>query len=240
MGNCVEMNGSGKLSRIKKRIDKGDYAYLIRRVFPGGNPVFYCGRQLITRLSDIDRFEEICARANKRCNYDILMLDEGSRDKLITTFPHQKEKFERRIRQGVPCVLAKKDDEIIGYMWFKEPQGDSFLTNSMWLFRPGKMDGLWGFDIFVDPAYRMRGLFTYILYAVYEEARRRGYETLYGEVFYTNEISIKSQMRIGYEIVKEVRYYSVLGLKIYVVEDPETGSRNIDFRYALNAKKYKL
>ena len=234
------MREFGKLSKLKERLRKGDYAYLLRRIFPGGNPVFYFGRQLITRLSDVERFEEICARANKRCNYDILMLDEENSASLITTFPHQREKFERRISQGVPCIIAKKEEEIVGYMWFKEAQGDSFLTNSMWLFSPERMDGLWGFDIFVNPAYRMRGLFTYILHAVYEEAKRRGYGTIYGEVFYTNEISIKSQMRIGYEIVKDVRYYSIFGLKIYVVADPKTGARKIDFRYALNVKKYKL
>jgi len=230
-----------KVRGLKERVKNREYRYLLKRLFPGGNPVFYSGKQLIMRLSEPRRFEKVSVGATRRCSYEIIPLDQNGLEELCRAFPQKEEKFRRRMARGNGCYIARKDGCVAGYAWFLDVEGNDFLTNSMWRLRLDKKDGLWMFDVFVEPAHRMRGLFVCLLSKVYDESKSRGYETLYGEVFYTNEASTKAHLRVGYEILKEVKFYSILGLKIYIVTDPHRDVRpTLEFRYSLNVKKYKL
>lgn len=229
------------LNKLKKgyiRLRNGEYRYLGKRLFPGGNYVLYMGRQLIFSLSDKEAFNAQYMKTRSLCNHKITVAQSGDINALCIEFPRKEKVFRDRISQGDICYLAKSDGVISGYVWVKESK-NFFDTNSLLRFYPGNMDGVWFFDLFVKPEYRRQGLFSTLVSTVYEDYSREGYKTLYSETYHTNEASIISHNRLGCNVICEVQYISIFGFKLYIMDHKKSG-RSIQFRYALNVKKYKL
>ncbi|MEJ2692795.1 MAG: GNAT family N-acetyltransferase [Candidatus Thiodiazotropha sp.] len=227
-----------KLNKGWKRLRNGEYRYLGKRIFPGGNIVFYMGRQLIFRLSDMEAFNAQRMKTRSLCKDHTIISERIDIEALCNEYPHKAEVFSERVNRGDRCYVAKSNGVISAYVWLQESK-HYFDTNSLLGFNPGKMDGVWFFDLFVKPEYRRRGLFSLIVSTVYEDYSRKGYKTLYSETYHTNEVSIVSHNRLGCHVICEVKYISVLGLKTYIIDHKEKG-RSIQFRYALNVKKHKL
>jgi GNAT superfamily N-acetyltransferase len=196
------------------------------------------GCQLIFRLSDKETFDAQRMKAHSSGNQKITISESADIETLCIEFPHKAKIFRERISQGNICYIAKSNGVISAYVWVKESK-HFFDTNSLLRFNPGKMDGVWFFDLFVKPEYRRRGLFSTLVSSVYDDYSQKGYRTLYSETYHTNEESIVSHNRLGCNVICEVKYISVLGFKTYIVDHKESG-RSIKLRYALNVKKYKL
>ena len=229
------------LNKLKKgyiRLKNREYRYLGKRLFPGGNYVLYMGRQLIFRLSDKDAFNAQRMKFRSLCNHKITLAESGDIETLCIEFPHKARVFGERKSQGDICYLAKCDGAVSAYVWVKESK-HFFDTNSLLRFNPGSMDGVWFFDLFVKPEYRRQGLFSMLVSTVYDDYSRKGYKTLYSETYHTNEESIISHNRLGCNVICEVKYISVFGFKVYILDHKENG-HSVQFRYALNVKKYKL
>jgi ribosomal protein S18 acetylase RimI-like enzyme len=229
------------LKKLKKgyiRLRNREFRYLGKRLFPGGNYFLYIGRQLIFRLSDMETFNDQRMKACSQRSHKIAILDTVDIESLCNDFPNKAKAFRERTSQKDICYIARINNIISAYVWVKESK-DFFDTNSLLRFNPGKMDGVWFFDLFVKPEYRRQGLFSILVSTVYEDYSKKGYKTLYSETYHTNEASIISHRRLGFNVICEVKYISIFGFKIYILDHKESG-RSIRFRYALNVKKYKL
>jgi len=229
----------GKIEKLKARLKNREYRYLVKRILPAGNMFLYSGIQLVFRLSDVDRFDQMYKLVKKRCDHEFKIATGETLKLLYDEFPEDAEKFKRRIARGNRCYVTMKDGEITGHIWALEAT-ERFNTNSLWRLKPDTMDGAWCFDGFVRPEYRMRGLFVYLMGGVRKDLLSQGYVTQYGETDNRNMSSLNTHLRVGYKIFWRVPFISILGLKIYFPRNPETGDRRVDFRYALRIDRHKL
>lgn len=227
-----------KINSLIQRIKKGEFRYLFKRFFPGGNPVFYTGKQMLFKLSNIKRFESLFAMTRQRCSHQFLLADQLLIDRLKKEFPHKATRFTRRINAGDQCYVTLKDDDISGYAWIRE--ADVYDTNSLWRYRPQERDAFWAFDMYIKPQYRLQGVFIFLEGSLYELYKQKGYTSILGETPYTNEKALKSNMRNGFEVICEVRYISILGLKIYIENWLKENRKSLSFRYAIFANRYRL
>lgn len=233
------MHIDNKARSFLKRLKNREFGYLAKRIFPGGNIVFYMGRQLVFRLYDYNKFKIKYEKSNRNLPHEIMLADKTIIDELCHNFPDNLKKFKNRFERGDKCYVTRLDKIISGYLWIKESPV-FFDTNSMWQFKPSEMDGAWFFDVFVVPEYRRKGLFSFMLWNVYNEYAQRGHKTLYSETAYSNDISIASHLDLGFYIYRDVRYISMLGLKLYLANEPLNRRTKINCRYILNVAKYKL
>jgi len=207
---------------------------------PGGNPVLYGGVQLIFRLADLQKFEELHEIVSRRFGHESRRADESDIERLCAEFPDDAEIFRNRVRRGNCCYLSLKGEEITGFLWAREAEGEYFDTNTLWIFRPDQMDGLWGIYGYVKPRYRLQGLFLFLMGSARKDYQSKGYVRMYGETNGGNKASIQTHLSAGYEIVWKVVYVSILGLKLYLARNPVTGHRTFSFRYALRVAEHRL
>jgi len=224
---------STKYEKIKNRIQNGEFRYLIKRVFPRGNFIFYWGSQLVFKLTDVKKFDQLFSIIKKKCDHDIQIVDHNLLEQLCNDFPQKAEKFKKRIDKGYRCYVSLSKGKISAYLWVLEPSKNYFDTNSLWKFKPDQSNGIWCFDGFVKPEHRMIGLFPYLMGAIRDEYLNKGYVTQYGETDNNNDMSLNTHLRVGYTIFWRVFLLSIFGLKIYFARNESTGQRKIDFRYAI-------
>ena len=229
-----------KLSNLKQRIRDGELSYYVKRFLPGGNPVLYGGVQLIFRLADVQKFEELFEIVSRRFGHEFKRADETDIEQLCGEFPAEAEVFRRRVRRGNYCYLSLKGEEITGFLWAREAEGEFFDTNTLWIFRPDQMDGLWGIYAYVKPEYRLQGLFPFLMGSARRDFLPKGYDRMYGETNGGNKASIQTHLSAGYEIVWKVVYVSILGLKLYFARNLTTGRRTFSYSYALRVAEYRL
>ena len=221
------------------RLKKGEFGYIAKRIFPGGNIVFYMGRQLVFRLNDFGKFQLKCKNISHDTSCELAIADTGCIEELCTDFPQHAMKFRERFDKGDKCYVTRLGKTITGYIWVREAPV-FFETNSMWQFNPTEMDGVWFFDVFVKPEYRRRGIFSYMLCKVYDEHKQRGYRTLYSETSHSNNVSVVSHLDSGFYIYRDIRYISLFGFKTYLAYDPFMRRTKINFRYIMDVRKHKL
>jgi GNAT superfamily N-acetyltransferase len=229
-----------KLSNLKKRFRNGELGYYVKRLFPGGNMFLYGGVQLVFRLSDLDKFEEIFELVKRRFGHEVRCASSTDIERLCGEFPDSAAIFRTRVRRGNRCYVSIIDDEIAAFLWAMEPKGNYFDTNTMWVFRPEEMDGVWGTHGYVKPKYRLKGLFPFLMGVARHDYMDKGYVRLYGETHGGNRASIQTHLSAGYEIVWRVVYVSILGLKIYVAKNQKSGRSTLNFRYALRIENHKI
>jgi len=229
-----------RLENLKKRIRNGELGYYVKRLFPGGNMILYGGVQLVFRLSDLDKFEEAYEIVSKRFKHELRQASAQDIERLCEEFPDSEKIFRTRIKRSNICFLTMADDKISGFIWAMEPKGDYFDTNTLWIFRPEKIDGVWGTHGYVKPKHRLKGLFPFLMGGIRHEYLKKGYVRIYGETHGGNKASIQSHLSAGYEILWKVIYVSILGLKIYLAKNQLTGQRKVSARYKLRIDENRI
>lgn len=229
-----------ELANLKQRIRNRELGYYVKRLLPGGNPILYGGVQLIFRLADLQKFEELNELVARRFGHESRRADESDIERLCTEFPGDAELFRRRVERGNYCYLSVKGDEVTGFLWAREAESEYFDTNTLWIFRPDRMDGLWGIYAYVKPKYRLQGLFPFLMGSARRDFLPKGFDRMYGETNGGNKASIQTHLSAGYEIVLKVVYVSILGLKLYFARNLTTGRRTFSYRYALRVAEYRL
>ena len=212
----------------------------MKRLLPGGNPILYGGVQLIFRLDNLQKFEEINELIARRFGHASRRADDADIERLCEEFPDDADVFRRRVDRGNYCYLSLKADEVTGFLWAREADGDSFDTNTLWVYRPERIDGLWGIYAYVKPRYRLQGLFPFLMGSARDDHLSKGYTRMYGETNGGNQASIQTHLSAGYEVAWKIVYVSILGLKLYFAKSPATGRRTISFRYALRVAEHRL
>jgi len=203
IGKARAMLHSAPLAEIADQVSS--------RLLPAGNPVLYWDRFLIVALAP--------GQARARARIDRIPAAASIEDieALCRARPDRADLYRRRLRDGQRCLVIHEDGRIAARMWVvgDRPVHDS---NSGLRFVAPARPALWCHDIFVEPAYRNRGLFAALMWGTLErEAERRLH--LYGEVHFLNHASIQAHQAFGHRVIQRVTVVSVLGLKVFVIED---------------------
>ncbi len=216
------------------RVKNGEFRYIAKRIFPGGNRFFYLGRQFIFECPD----PKAVHGEVKGDRYLVSRASSDDIEKLCIEYPNKKSRFTKRLSLGDSCFVAKEGEVIAGYVWAKAPR-PVFDTNSLYRFRSQK-SGVWFFDLFVKPEHRRKGLFSSLVSAVVESYPATQCQVLYSETYHTNCGSIAAHKKMGAHVVADVRYISILGLKMYLCIEPRHSHRSVQIRYSLDVNKHKL
>lgn len=225
------------ISKLLERLRKRQFRWLFKRLIPRDNPVFFAGRQLIFGMADRRKLREIHRRAARLVSYDVVPATGPHRQRLLAAFPEHALRFSRRFEQGASCHIALAKGEVAGYVWI-QPDAPEYATNSLLPFEPEPPGGYWYFDAFVKPQYRMKGVFPCLIGALAEQHAEP--RPLYGETAYNNLPSIRAHLSLGYSQIRTVDFVCVLGLRLYLIRDHETGRLRFRSRFELNPAAHKI
>jgi len=115
--------------------------------------------------------------------------------------------FDRRFAEGEKCAVALDGDEIVGYAWFSDQPGHVEAR-----FRydvPIPEDAIYGYDAFIKPEYRLRGVWLQLQKYLWEAAHEMGRRSVLTLVDYGNDASLKSHLRLGYRVVRIVTFIRI-------------------------------
>jgi GNAT superfamily N-acetyltransferase len=136
---------------------------------------------------------------------------------LCAQHPEQAEVFARRLEEGQECHVYRDGDRIVGRQWLIPDRAD-YATNGGWRFVPAVRPALWVHDLYIEPAYRLRGYFVGFMENALR-ARDGERPHVYAEVHFRNDPSLKACLRYGYQVVQEVSIWTLLGVRLYVAKD---------------------
>jgi GNAT superfamily N-acetyltransferase len=216
-----------QFTQARALLERGQYAQLVdqicSRYLPAGNPLLYWDRCVIVGLAEArPPGRRLPARPVAAADEDI--------EALCRQRPDRAALFRRRLAEGQRCFVIRDGDRIVARQWLVGDR-DRYDTNSGLRFVPPARPSLWCHDIFVDPAYRMRGYFVALMNNAATLGPPGQPPRLYGEIHFLNEGSIRAHLGLGYRVIRTVTVVSVLGWKVYRVED-EDGRAGYETRHA--------
>lgn len=206
-----------RIDKARTMLRQGKYAELLdevsSRLLPAGNPFLYWDRFLIVALTP--------GQARPPPHIDRIPVTASVEDieAMGRARPDRARLHRQRLREGQRCFVVREDGQIVARQWVvgDQPVHD---TNSGLRFVPPVRPAIWCHDIFVEPAYRGRGLFGALMWnTLSREAHHR--PRLYGEIHFLNQASIRAHLGLGYRVIRTVTVVSVLGWKAYGIEDEE-------------------
>jgi GNAT superfamily N-acetyltransferase len=153
-------------------------------------------------------------------------------DRLCAQYPHHAARFRRRLADRQECYVYRDGDRVVARQWLI-PDRAAFRTNSGWTFVPPERPAVWVHDLFIEPAYRLRGYFVGFMDNALKQ-REGGRPGLYCEVHFRNRASLGSCQRYGWRVRHEVTVWTFLGLRLFAVRDP-SGERNLAWEYRFSS-----
>ncbi len=225
----MSFGGIGR--KLAAMLRRGEYLAVAEeissRVLPTGNPVLYWDKFVLVELRE--------ARPVPLRESWIPAIATGADvDALCRHQPDRAALYRRRMDENQTCLVMKDAGRIVASMWVIA-QRTRYATNSGLHFAPPAAVGpsAWCHDVYIDPAYRLRGLFVAFMRHVAAPGAGGGRPTtLYGEIHFLNHHSRRSHERLGFKVIRDVTFVSVLGLKAYVIKD-DHGRITLAHRYAL-------
>jgi GNAT superfamily N-acetyltransferase len=216
-----------RLTKARALWQRGQYAQLVdqicSRYLPAGNPLLYWDRCVIVGLAEArPPARRVTAQPVAATDEDIAAL--------CRQHPDRAALFRRRRAEGQRCFVIRDGDRIVARQWMVGDR-DCYDTNSGFRFVPPARPSLWCHDILVDPAYRMRGHFVALMNNAVALGPPGQRPRLYGEIHFLNEASIRAHLGLGYRVIRTVTVVSVLGYKVYRVEDGD-GRASYEARHA--------
>jgi GNAT superfamily N-acetyltransferase len=190
---------------------------VLSRAATPGNPLFYWDKMQVLVLREPrtkpGRPAPLPERAGVR---DI--------DRLCAQFPDHAARFRQRLLERQECYVYRDGDRVVARHWVI-PDRPSFATNAGWTFVPQERPAVWVHDLFIDPAYRLRGYFVgFMDNALSPRDGRR--PRVFCEVHFRNQRSLGACLRYGFEVRHEVTAWTCLGARVFVVRDPG-GARRV-------------
>ena len=200
---------------------------LLSRLVPAQNPFLFWDKFLVLGLDEPPPLPGRPPREPVRATLEDMQL-------LCAQVPDRAEQFQRRLDDGHECYVLRDGptghggDHIVARQWIV-PDRAELATNSGWRFVPPARPAIWMYDLYIDPAYQLRGHFVGFMENTQRE--RHGVRPhVYAEVHFRNERSLRSCLRYGFEVVCEVTVWTLLGLRLYVARDAG-GRRTISARF---------
>ena len=212
-----------QLGKARTLLQRGQYAELVdevsSRFLPAGNPVLYWDRFVIVGLAPGHAHPSA-----KRLERVPVPASAGDLEALRRARPERADLIQRRLDQGQRCYVIREGGEIAARQWMV---GDRAIydTNSGLRFVPPARPALWCHDIFVAPAFRMRGFFLSLMQNALAMGPDGKASHLYGEIHFLNHASVRAHLRFGYRVIQTVTVVSVLGWKVFRIEDDHGHAR---------------
>jgi len=206
-----------QLDRARTLLQRGEYAELLdqisSRFLPAGNPFLYWDRFVIVGLAP----GHVHPSA-RRLDRVPVPASAGDLEALRRARPDRAALIQRRLDQGQRCYVIREGGEIAARQWVVGDQ-PVYDTNSGLRFAPPARPALWCHDILVAPAFRMRGFFLSLMQNAVKLGPDGRASHLYGEIHFLNHASLRAHLRFGYRVIQTVTVLSVLGWKVYRIED---------------------
>jgi hypothetical protein len=118
-----------------------------------------------------------------------------------------------RFAQGARCLVAAKQDELAGFLWFVTGPYEEDEVRAR--FVPGPAGAAaWDFDVLVMPQYRMGRLFSYLWARANAELAARGVRHTMSRISAFNAASLASHKRLGASIVGSALFVCVGRLQL--------------------------
>lgn len=135
-------------------------------------------------------------------------------DEPLQKMAPRSDAYAARRADGSVGLIADDGSRAAGMIWIKQTAVHYEDDVEFPVTLPP--NSLWQFDLYVDPAYRLRGVWILLEEAVTAYASARGITDLFGLTKALNAPSVNAHLRYTYEIVEEIISLRVLGLRMYV------------------------
>lgn len=115
---------------------------------------------------------------------------------------NKHELFLNRFAEGESCVVAVRDDAVVGYLWFS---GKAFHREQRYNYRLEiPQDSIYSYDCFIHRDFRLRGIWVLFQKYMLEQATRLGRKNIIAMIDYGNDASVKTHLRFGYLIKRNI------------------------------------
>ena len=123
-------------------------------------------------------------------------------------FVKETEFMEASLRKGDRCLVLEDDNRICAFAWV------TFRDFRLALWYRLRLDPGWSYlvYIFVHPAYARQGIATYLLGALMEYLRGKGYTRLISGMYGNWEASIGLHKKMGFRIHRRLSQCKILNI----------------------------
>ena len=123
-------------------------------------------------------------------------------------FVKETEFMEASLRKGDRCLVLEDDGRICAFAWV------TFRDFRLALWYTLKLAPGWSYlvYIFVHPAYARRGIATYLLGALMESLRERGFKRVISGMYSNWDASIGLHKKMGFRIHRRLSQCKILSI----------------------------
>jgi hypothetical protein len=194
-----------KLNRLKTGFKSGGFDYLLHSLtsyFPE-----WLLRYYHTFLFEGDELKLI---TRKHKDYIIRFATEADAGNLDSV-DVDREKALHRLRRGDTCVIVMKDECVVSVSWAATGRLYNRFAGS--IIDTGG-DGVMLYAIYSRPEERLKGFFASCFKMQIEHYQKLKRNKKYGVVESLNTNSIKTHLRLGFEITGETFYIAIAGISV--------------------------
>lgn len=131
--------------------------------------------------------------------------------------------YGQRLAEGQECFIAERGGSVVAMQWVKRAR-NHFEEETEFLVDMGE-DCLWTYDGFVDPAYRLTGLWPAMKSRILKQAVSSGLRKTCCLIRKFNTDSVASQLRLGLKIYKELIYIRLFFLRAHLTRKIEAENK---------------
>lgn len=118
--------------------------------------------------------------------------------------------IQDRFAQGARCLVALRDDDLVGFLWWIEGPYDEDEVRCVFVPQPAER-ALWDFDVYVAPSHRFGPAFARLWDAVMNRMHASGFQWSCSRISAFNMPSLRAHQRLGARVVG-TRSYLCLGM----------------------------
>lgn len=207
-----------KKRKFKRLVDQRNFFEIFRRLISYNLPksLTYLGGSdlLLLETNDlqIKREPKNCIfrlALNEDLDEILLLVDEPPR-------PVREKLFKEYMNDGHECYVLVVDTQIVGYLWvfidFYSMTYDDYV-NTLIQITYSKESVCLG-DAFINPLYRLRGLYPFLMKEMTKTMNKRGIRKFYAFVGSHNEHSLKSHRGVGFRDYMTFRFFTFLNVNL--------------------------
>jgi L-amino acid N-acyltransferase YncA len=124
--------------------------------------------------------------------------------------PRTREVIEQRFARQAQCIVARRDGEFAGFIWWCPQQYVEDEVRCVYRWRPTAL-AAWDYDVYVAPEFRMGRLFTRLWEGAHRRLHEQGVRWTLSRIDAFNAASLAAHRRLG---ARE------LGQALFVVAGP--------------------
>lgn len=144
-------------------------------------------------------------------------------DERLQKMAPRSDEYAARRAGGSVGLIADDGGRAAGMIWLKQTAVHFEQDVEFPVTLPPH--SIWQYDLYVDPAYRLRGVWILLEEALTAYAAARGVTDLFGLTKALNKPSVNAHLRYDYDIVEEIITLRLLGLRLYAKWRHSAGRR---------------